>query len=467
MANVELTPTSLCGANDGDGCGGVFPRKVEDGLCARCAMLSTLTEGTEEWSKYQAYKQCRSCGKTWKYMTGQTCGSCTLSGGRPLTGPPPANPPQADKAQLAADAANLARGHALSARLTKSGAPAFAPGGPLAGGKTSGSTTLPSTQVMYPLESTYAPTHTRKNKPSSTEILIERANCVRSEENSQVTISWPDDPLRTEFATISHGLFAMGRTKRVYELRIQDDEQPYVAKRFFKVRTGENNLITAEENEDFLECELIRLQVLDWFIRSFLKHAGPDGVNVEHHKCTSSHFYDFKFLANLSYLLTLDITVSEAFLIHEIGDPSDPSGLPSEDPNTSVWLVEPKRTRSVRKFCGTLGHPERNDKVGKTIAALCHWIYVSTRKTEVYADIQGSFMTIDGQETLILFDPMAHTVDQDSGVGDHGEEGIQRFLSEHQCNYICQGLGLVPIADMNDLSKNVQTDTDASNEDSD
>ncbi|KAJ2931863.1 hypothetical protein H1R20_g5221, partial [Candolleomyces eurysporus] len=238
----------------------------------------------------------------------------------------------------------------------------------------------------------------------------------------------------------------MGRTKRVYELRIQDDEQPYVAKRFFKVRTGENNLITAEKNEDFLECELIRLQVLDWFVRSFLKHAGPDGVNVEHHKY---------------------ITVSEAFLIREIGDPSDPSGLPSEDPNTSVWLVEPKRTRSVRKFCGTLGHPERNDKVGKTIAALCHWIYVSTRKTEVYADIQGSFMTIDGQETLILFDPMAHTVDQDSGVGDHGEEGIQRFLSEHQCNYICQGLGLVPIADMNDLSKNVQMDADASNEDSD
>jgi hypothetical protein len=53
MASVEHSPESLCGADDGNGCGGVFPRKVEHGLCARCAMLSTLTEGTDEWNKYQ------------------------------------------------------------------------------------------------------------------------------------------------------------------------------------------------------------------------------------------------------------------------------------------------------------------------------------------------------------------------------------------------------------------------------
>ncbi|KAJ2921872.1 hypothetical protein H1R20_g15222, partial [Candolleomyces eurysporus] len=273
------------------------------------------------------------------------------------------------------------------------------------------------------LESTFVPTHTSKNKPSTTKILVEKASCTQSEANSQVTVAWPDAPSFMN-GVLTHSLFAAGRTKRVYELRFEDDPQLYVAKRFF--RGGQNNSVTAEENSDFLEHELIRLQVFGWLVKQFLKQAGSDGANVEHYSA---------------------ITVSDGFLVREVGEPSAPSGLASNNAYGAVWLVEPKRTRSVRKFCGTMVHPERSDKVGMTISALCHWIYTTTRKTEVFADIQGSYMAVDGQDTLILFDPMSHTVDGDSGVGDHGEKGIQKFLEDHQCNYICQGLSLEPITE--------------------
>ncbi|KAJ2929128.1 hypothetical protein H1R20_g7965, partial [Candolleomyces eurysporus] len=250
-----------------------------------------------------------------------------------------------------------------------------------------------------------------KKKAPTTKITIEQAKCVQSQIDSQVKVSWLDDVLNTTAATaiISHAVFAAGHTKRVYELEIEGDDGAYVAKRFF--RGGKNGRVTAEENESLLECELIQLKVLEWLVEEFLNHARSNDSSVEHFG---------------------NISVSDGFLIRKIGEPSTPSGFPSEDINGTVWLVEPKRTRSVVKFCGTLGHPEWNDKVGMMISALCHWIYIFMRKTEVYSDIQGSYMTIDGTDTLILFDPMTHTLNQDSSIGDYGEKGIAKFLADEE-----------------------------------
>ena len=30
----------------------------------------------------------------------------------------------------------------------------------------------------------------------------------------------------------------------------------------------------------------------------------------------------------------------------------------------------------------------------------------------------------------------------DSGIGDHGPDGIKSFISQHRCNHICKGLKL-------------------------
>jgi len=81
-------------------------------------------------------------------------------------------------------------------------------------------------------------------------------------------------------------------------------------------------------------------------------------------------------------------------------------------------------------------------------------------------------MTIQGIDTLILFDPMSHSrqsyvhlvaslssmnwiLIRDSGIGDHGPDGINTFTSQHMCNHICQALKLVAI-----LEKDLQHDSE-------
>lgn len=75
--------------------------------------------------------------------------------------------------------------------------------------------------------------------------------------------------------------------------------------------------------------------------------------------------------------------------MREIGIPSPASGLQPVDIDKAVWLVEPRRTTSVQKFSGTLAHPNREDELGLTLIAFAHFIYDTSDKEFVLADIQG------------------------------------------------------------------------------
>jgi len=154
----------------------------------------------------------------------------------------------------------------------------------------------------------------------------------------------------------------------------------------------------------------------------------------------------FKALAKDSGVeFSSNIVVSEGFLIREMGKPSLASSLASFEDDAAVWLVEPRRTKAVRKFSGTLVHPNRPDKLGQTLSAFAHFVYECSGNELVFADIQGSPMTIRSVDTLILFDPMSHSRQSDSGIGDHGPDGIETFTTQHTCNYICDGLKLASL----------------------
>lgn len=84
----------------------------------------------------------------------------------------------------------------------------------------------------------------------------------------------------------------------------------------------------------------------------------------------------------------VDIVVSDGFLIREAGTPSSVSDLPPV-PDTAVWLVEPRRTKSIEKFSGTMVHPSRKDKLGITLSAFAHFVFQSSQSELVLADIQG------------------------------------------------------------------------------
>ena len=58
-----------------------------------------------------------------------------------------------------------------------------------------------------------------------------------------------------------------------------------------------------------------------------------------------------------------------------------------------MWLVEPRRTKAVRKFSGTLVHPSRTDKLGQTLSAFAHFVYECSGKELVLADeVGGNYM---------------------------------------------------------------------------
>lgn len=127
---------------------------------------------------------------------------------------------------------------------------------------------------------------------------------------------------------------------------------------------------------------------VEWFLTKFKALAKDSGL--EFSSIIYFNFFKFHFIA---YHLDSDIAISEGFLIYEIGEPSHASSLPSFEDNAAVWLVEPRRTKAVRKFSGTLVHPSRADKLGQTFSAFAHFVDECSGKELVLADIQGHFNT--------------------------------------------------------------------------
>ncbi|KIM35059.1 hypothetical protein M413DRAFT_79793 [Hebeloma cylindrosporum] len=253
---------------------------------------------------------------------------------------------------------------------------------------------------------------------SATSIRLTRAHTTCDVETGQVDTAWPDDA-EVLNGFIGKSKLATGATKEVYQLSI--GSTLYVAKRFFEIGDGKDD-VSAADNKKYLMSELDRLKMTAWFLRNFKSHAKQNNVEI-----------------------STGIDVSDGFLVRKLGSPSPASGLPPMEFDKAVWLVEPRRTTSVQKFSGTLAHPNREDELGLTLIAFTHFIYDTSDKELVLADIQGSPMSIDKRDVMVLFDLMSHTPASDSGIGDHGPAGIQAFLSQHQCNHICRGLELSAI----------------------
>ncbi|KAF6765683.1 kinase-like domain-containing protein [Ephemerocybe angulata] len=271
-------------------------------------------------------------------------------------------------------------------------------------------------------------------RTASESVILQKAVTAISEDTGEVSTMWPDDA-QTVSGSIGRESCARGKTKAVHQLSI--DGKLYMAKRFFTV-SKEGEIVTGAENTYYLELELVRLKSLEWFLDLF--KASASKKNIE-------------YASNL--------VVTPAFLACEVGMSSSASDLgPAEE---AVWLIEPRRTMSVTKYCGTMEYPRRSDKIGVTLSAFLHYVFWASQEEFVFSDIQGSRMNVRGVDTLILFDPMSHTVDADSGVGDHGSEGIETFKAQHRCSHICQLLGfkefrVSTVSSKKPAAKNVDTE---------
>ncbi|KAJ3980301.1 kinase-like domain-containing protein, partial [Lentinula detonsa] len=249
------------------------------------------------------------------------------------------------------------------------------------------------------------------------EVSLSQANVICDSKTGEVDVSWPAET-EGKIGAIGDSIFSSGKTKHVYKLTIKNEL--LVAKRFFNCGNGVDD-VTAAENETSLISEITRLKSTAWLLQEFK---------------------DFALSKDTDF--SRDILVSDAWLFRESNTiASKASGLVSNDFfGSAVWLVEPRRTRSVEKYSSTLLHPRRGDKIGITLNAFAHYVYVITKQKLVLADIQGSVVNMEGVDVIVLFDIMHHTEEKDSGVGDFGPEGIKTFADQHKCGYICHALGL-------------------------
>ncbi|KAJ7748307.1 kinase-like domain-containing protein, partial [Mycena maculata] len=202
--------------------------------------------------------------------------------------------------------------------------------------------------------------------------------------------------------------------------------EPYVAKRFFEIGNG-RGIVSIDENSTQLAKELTRLAQGDWFLNKFYERAEETSTEVSP---------DFMFARGLLAQEILDEyepSLASGMTMHKFLKST------SSNPNGAItWLLEPLRAASIERWSGTLEHPTHSDKAGKTIDAFMHFSHTYSQQTFVFADLQRRAPS--GKSALILFDVMTHTLSQDSGVGDHGPDGIEVILAGHTCGAMCDGL---------------------------
>ncbi len=78
------------------------------------------------------------------------------------------------------------------------------------------------------------------------------------------------------------------------------------------------------------------------------------------------------------------------------------------------------------------------------LLAFSHWTYVSTRRKNLVCDLQGTLTTTEAGKPLYkLTDPSIHSNKKKAyGKTDHGRTGVTNFFKSHECNALCQALGL-------------------------
>nr|VWO98094.1 Lysyl endopeptidase (EC (Protease IV) (PvdS-regulated endoprotease) [Ganoderma boninense] len=256
------------------------------------------------------------------------------------------------------------------------------------------------------------------------EIQFKKTTCLISEGSGSPTLLEESASMSGFLESKAFDLNAgeRGSMKDIFGFRFSN--QSYIAKKLVNVGSGRSDDIPLSKAVSILTADLIRVKHMAYFAEKFKALAYDHGVDVA------------------------EFDVSDAFLIKSY-KPSSLTVPPTEDADrepregsadvepteeiSAVYLVEPVRlTTAVVKFTGTLGSTNRNDLRSLTVTAFAHYVAEQTACRYVFADIQGSNnANANGKLSITLFDPMTHTAEGTSGVGDHGMKGLQDFVTNH------------------------------------
>ncbi|KAJ6463929.1 kinase-like domain-containing protein [Mycena sanguinolenta] len=287
---------------------------------------------------------------------------------------------------------------------------------------------------------------------NATQVVLFFANHTKDPVTGVQSFTWLTDNPAPHEVLIANEPIAKGKSKLVFKATY--DGVSYVAKRCYSI--GQDVLLSIAINRDELVKEGRTLGRGEFFLNKFKEECEAEEIDISDFEVT-----DF-IVAREGVLRSTTEAESEKPLV-----PSPASGIKDYETlskeekdelsadtcliSSVTWLLELERGNiEFRKYSGTLEHPRYTDKQGATINAFQHFTYLESKKTLVLADIQSSESHNPSTKTSVLFDLMSHTVPGNSGAGDHGEEGIQTFVKQHQCGQRCGQLGFEPLNEQED-----------------
>ncbi|KAG8986355.1 hypothetical protein FRB90_004071 [Tulasnella sp. 427] len=301
------------------------------------------------------------------------------------------------------------------------------------------------------------PSREAANAIQTKPILFRRVTVkIKDNESGQVSIhkSTKDENGDIAVTPIKLSKSDRGRSKELYELAIAGSQIPYVAKRLLSKAPGEPVPILHEQY-DLLLADLVRLVKGQMFVKRFESSADEYGVEPS----------DFRFTE--AFLITVvksaDPSTTNSSVLAALYASSDAE---EEEEFEAVYLVEPRRSSSrIEKYTGTMVNQEWHDLKSATINAFAHFVIMDSACEYLLADLQA---LQDIREGTILIDPMSHTPMGNSGLGDHGIEGIMTFIRTHACSPICKSMKLASASDLRrtiqQIKKELSTNPDGNSD---
>ncbi|KAM5532479.1 hypothetical protein V8D89_013832 [Ganoderma adspersum] len=265
---------------------------------------------------------------------------------------------------------------------------------------------------------------------SVTKIQFKKTICLISEGSGSPTLMEESTVLSglLETRTLDLSSGERGNMKDVFGLRIGTES--FVAKKLVNIGGGRSEELPLSKTISVLTADLIRIKRMAYFADKFKTVANNQGMHITEFDVSEA------FLIK-SYKSSLPVVppTESADGDHDEGN----ADVDSAEEVSAVYLVEPLRlTMTVVKFSGTLGSTTRTDLRSLTVSAFAHYV---TEETACRSNNGNTNRKL----SLMLFDPMTHTFEGTSGIGDHGPKGIQDFISSHTCNHICLGLRLASL----------------------
>ncbi|KAF5377218.1 hypothetical protein D9615_006391 [Tricholomella constricta] len=206
------------------------------------------------------------------------------------------------------------------------------------------------------------------------------------------------------------GYISKGATKYAFMGRIG-------SKMYAIFQCGVDSQVDEASNRADLIAELKLLALGQYFADSFATRAKACGVRIPKIRWNSEGAFVGK--ATNCWPDDESSLMFESFLAAPLLD-------------TSVVYTE-------RKFSGSDVAGRSADVVGSALDAYAHHTLVDTEGQILLTDLQG---VVGSDQSVILFDPQAHSCAKDTGFWDQGSDGIKVWEKAHKCNELCKQLKL-------------------------